>query len=114
MATLVTGATGYIGRRVALRLVRQGQRIRVLCRDAGWLDPEIKNSPLVEVMLGDLGDAGVVRRACADMSGIIHLAAGTGGPEILDRSCKIDAHRQSPAGIAVFTFSNIADSRIYE
>src|ERR1700712_3163538 len=24
------------------------------------------------------------------------LTAGTGGPEILDRSCKIDAHRQSP------------------
>jgi nucleoside-diphosphate-sugar epimerase len=87
MATLVTGATGYIGRRVALRLVRQGQRLRVLCRDAGWLDPEIKNSPLVEVMLGDLGDADIVRRACADMSGIIHLAAGTGGSaEEFDRS----------------------------
>src|ERR1700704_601546 len=27
------------------------------------------------------------------------LAAGTGGPEILDRSCKFDAHRQSPTGL---------------
>src|SRR5258708_6811846 len=27
------------------------------------------------------------------------LAAATRGPEILDRSCKIDAHRRSPKGL---------------
>lgn len=87
MTVLVTGATGYIGRRVALRLARQGDAIRVLCRDAGWLDPELKRSPHVEVMLGDLGDENAMRRACAGISGIIHLAAGTGGTaEEFDRS----------------------------
>src|SRR3954469_4035355 len=37
------------------------------------------------------------------------LAAGAGGPEILDRGCYIYAHRQSPRGVALFTFWHIAD-----
>lgn len=87
MTVLVTGATGYIGRRVALRLARQGNAIRVLCRDAGWLDPELRTSPQVEVMLGDLGDETAMRRACDGISEIVHLAAGTGGTaEEFDRS----------------------------
>ena len=87
MTVLVTGATGYIGRRVALRLLRQGRAARVLCRDAGWLDRDLRSSPLVDVFVGDVSDEEAMRRACADVSGIVHLAAGTGGSaEDFDRA----------------------------
>ncbi len=69
---LVTGATGFIGRRLAEMLLQAGHRVRVLVRRperlAHTLDP-------CEVVRGDLADADVLRRAVRDVSVIYHCAA---------------------------------------
>src|SRR4051794_7955895 len=46
----------------------------------------------------------LIQRKPVEISPRKELAAGTRSPEILDRSCKIDAHRQSPPSVALFTF----------
>ncbi len=73
MRTLVTGATGRVGSRFVPRLKpADGYQVRVLARD-----PE-RAAPLwnagFDVVLGDLADAGAVKRGVADMDAVVHLA----------------------------------------
>jgi nucleoside-diphosphate-sugar epimerase len=87
MTVLVTGATGYIGRRVALRLVARGRSVRVLCRSLERLDTELLGSRFVEPVLGDISDPHDVERACRNVTAVIHLAAAMSGtPAEFDRS----------------------------
>jgi len=76
-ATLVTGATGFIGRALVRRLLGRGETVRVLVRraPAAWM----REDPRVEIVLGDLGDAGVVDRAVAGMKTVYHIGAAMGG-----------------------------------
>ncbi|MGW0041984.1 SDR family oxidoreductase [Rhodococcus sp. NPDC003348] len=75
---LVTGGTGYIGGRLAPRLVRSGHRVRVLARtpdklrDVPWADD-------VEVVRGDLDDPESLARACRDVDVLYYLAHSMGG-----------------------------------
>ena len=77
--TLVTGATGFIGGHLLNRLLRDGRRVRVLCRRPP--SSEIANHPQVEVVIGDLGDPDAVARAVAGteivyhVGGVVHGAA---------------------------------------
>jgi uncharacterized protein YbjT (DUF2867 family) len=72
MRTLVTGATGPVGSRLAHDLVAGGGVVRVLTRD------EERAAPFwdagFDVVLGDLADAGAAKRAVADMDAVVHLA----------------------------------------
>ncbi|GIJ78156.1 SDR family oxidoreductase [Micromonospora phaseoli] len=54
MRCLVTGATGYIGGRLAPRLLTEGHTVRCLARRAGRLR-DVPWAPQVEVVEGDLG-----------------------------------------------------------
>lgn len=77
---LVTGATGYVGGRLAPRLVDAGHEVRVLARDPGrlrgasWADS-------VEVVKGDLEVPDDVRRAVEGVDVVFHLvhAMAAGG-----------------------------------
>ena len=69
---LVTGATGFVGRRVVERLIAGGQTVRALMRD------EARASVLpsgVEVATGDVFDINSLNRAVAGVDGVVHLAA---------------------------------------
>jgi UDP-glucose 4-epimerase len=68
---LVTGATGSIGPRLVIALIRRGYRVRVLVRRA---DPG-GFSPSVEVFEGRLEDREVLRRATRGADVVFHLAA---------------------------------------
>jgi 2-alkyl-3-oxoalkanoate reductase len=87
---LVTGATGFIGRRVVSRLRAEGARVRALVlpeeRVEGILDPD------VEVVRGSVTDRGAVARAVRGIDVVCHLAAivGDWGEEELFRSVTID------------------------
>lgn len=81
MVTLVTGATGFIGRYVAARLAEQGRRVRVLCRSASKLSPVLRASPQVEVAIGDMCDKPSLERAMSGVTRVVHLAAATSGSE---------------------------------
>jgi nucleoside-diphosphate-sugar epimerase len=72
MKALVTGASGFIGRRLVLELARRGHETACLVR------PTSKTAPLrdlpVELVLGDLGDAASLVHAVKGIDHIFHLA----------------------------------------
>src|SRR5262245_3446337 len=75
---LVTGATGQLGRQLVEQLVARGQRVRALCRRPPADGP--LRHPLVDIVLGDLGDAAVIDAAVAGVCVVYHCGAAMGGP----------------------------------
>jgi farnesol dehydrogenase len=71
--SLVTGATGLIGRYVARRLVTDGRRVRAVVRQVQRLDEDLRES--LDLVVGDLRDERVVARAMEGVSEVYHLAA---------------------------------------
>jgi nucleoside-diphosphate-sugar epimerase len=72
----LTGATGFIGRHLAVRLAMEGHRVRCLVRTptkAAWM----KDHPSLEPIHGDLDDSALLRSASAGVEVIFHLAACT-------------------------------------
>jgi predicted dehydrogenase/nucleoside-diphosphate-sugar epimerase len=75
---LVTGASGFLGRALLAALRRSGQRVRVLVRRA---DPRLANLA-EQVVIGDLGDPGIVDHAVQGVRTVYHVgAAMSGGPK---------------------------------
>lgn len=77
---LVIGATGMLGRPVALRLRADGYRVRVLVRDLSRARATLGED--FEYAEGDVGDAAALRRALEGCSGVhVSLKAGPGRGE---------------------------------
>jgi len=84
---LVTGGAGFLGSHLVDRLLAEGASVRVLDNlstgsldnlraAARWRSDEIASSGnRLEVILGDIRDREVVRRAMRWVEGVIHLAA---------------------------------------
>ncbi|MCW0215480.1 MAG: SDR family oxidoreductase [Pseudonocardia sp.] len=73
MRYLVTGATGYIGGRLAPRLLEQdGAAVRCLVRDPAKLR-DVPWAAAAEIVRGDLLDPDSVRAACADVDVVYFL-----------------------------------------
>jgi NADH dehydrogenase len=74
MKVLVTGGTGFVGRQVVGDLVSRGHWVKVLARDPdaaqarGWA-----GQTAVQVVAGDVLEAGGLRAALAGMEGVVHL-----------------------------------------
>jgi UDP-glucose 4-epimerase len=77
----VTGAEGFIGSHLVEALVASGRRVRAMVQynsfsSHGWLEmlaPDVLDR--VEVVLGDVRDAGSVRELVAGSDTVYHLAA---------------------------------------
>jgi dTDP-glucose 4,6-dehydratase len=86
MKVLVTGAGGFIGSHLVESLLQSGHEVRALVRYNGrgsWghLDRYQASSPDgLEVRLGDVSDAGFVRRVVTGCDAVCHLAALIGIP----------------------------------
>lgn len=74
---LVTGATGFVGKVLVRKLLREGYQVRAYVRplsDSRWLE----NSD-VEIVYGDVRELEPLRRAMQGVESIFHLAAGVRG-----------------------------------
>jgi len=70
---LVTGATGFVGPKVANAIADAGHELRVLERKPGaWAEAGIRCQSAVQ---GDMTDAESLRRAVAAMEVVVHLVA---------------------------------------
>lgn len=70
--TLVTGATGFVGRAVTAALLEQGREVRVLARRP---QHRALQGLDVEVVRGDLTDPDSLQRAISGCSRLFHVAA---------------------------------------
>lgn len=87
----ITGASGFIGGKLAERLLAEGRLVRVLARRPL---PELEKLG-AEVVRGDLHDVAALRRACTGIGTVFHVAGRVGvwGPES-------DFHRVNVEGTA--------------
>lgn len=69
----LTGATGFIGSRLARELVSRGERIRCLVREGS--DTSDLERLGAELVVGELTDSAVIERALAGVDVAYHLAA---------------------------------------
>jgi uncharacterized protein YbjT (DUF2867 family) len=69
---LVTGGTGYIGGRLAPRLVAAGHAVRVMARTPDKLR-DVPWAADVEIVAGDLSDLDSLRAACRDVDVVYYL-----------------------------------------
>lgn len=76
MTILVTGATGFIGRHVALRLAQRGDDVVALVREtsAPWKKQVLEEAG-IGLREGDVTDRDSVVRALDDVDGVVHCAA---------------------------------------
>jgi len=70
---LITGGTGFLGRRVAALALARGHRVRLLGRDFGAVGDLLAAG--AEGWRADLRDPAAVRRACAGTDAVIHAGA---------------------------------------
>jgi CDP-paratose 2-epimerase len=122
---LVTGGAGFIGTNLADRLLRDGQRVRVVDnlsrpgvgRNLAWLRE--RHGERLEVLRGDLRDRAIAAEAVRGVDSVFHLAAQVAVTTSLDEPIHdfevnlgatinvLEAARSSPRPPAVlFTSTN--------
>jgi nucleoside-diphosphate-sugar epimerase len=72
---LVTGGAGFIGSHLVEELVRRGESVRIVDNFSTGFRGNVPNTPHVEVMEGDLAEAGVADRAVEGCTYVLHQAA---------------------------------------
>ena len=70
---LVTGATGFIGKRIVTRLVERGEEVRRLVRPVP--NPRASGLPAVHFVTGDVSDPDSLRAACDGVDMVVHTVA---------------------------------------
>ena len=79
---LVTGGAGFIGRHLVRALLARGDRVRVLDSLIEQVHPDRTRpdelEPDAELIVGDVRDEDMVRRALKGADSVVHLAAEVG------------------------------------
>jgi nucleoside-diphosphate-sugar epimerase len=72
---LVTGGAGFIGSHLSEELIRRGERVRVVDSLVTGKRENLAHLPEVELLVGDLADPEVARRAVVGVDYVLHQAA---------------------------------------
>lgn len=97
MLVAITGATGFVGSHTLHALVSAGHTVRALVRDPAKLDRilDVHGLGPVEVVRGDMTDAGAVGELVAGAESVIHTAATVAfEPGLIERM-----HANNVAGV---------------
>ncbi len=73
MTVLVTGSTGFLGRRVVKKLIEHNYQVRCLVRTPG--NERMFERDSVDVYYGDIGNPEALASACQGVDQVIHLVA---------------------------------------
>ncbi len=73
---LITGATGYIGAKLAEYYIHSGYEVRLLVRDPAGLTAELKNK--CQIVIGDLCRPATLDNAVRGVNAVIHAAGKLG------------------------------------
>ena len=116
-SVLVTGGTGFIGRRLVTALLEQGGRVRVLTRQPdSALQRRVWNAPNLEIIGGDVTEPASLTLACAGIDTVFHLAGfahaeADGTPDFAARHWAVNAqgtfallNAAQTAGVHCFVF----------
>jgi uncharacterized protein YbjT (DUF2867 family) len=105
---VVTGATGYIGGRLAPRLVAEGHAVRCVVRTpAKMKDIPWAQQDAVEIVRGDVLDPDAMRAACEDADVVfylVHSLSESGFAEVDRRAALITAEAARNAGVQRFVY----------
>ena len=88
MHVLITGGTGFIGSRLALRCRELGQQVRVFAQvnnEAERQNKEMVEAAGAEIIVGSLTEPDGLERACRDIDLVVHLAAAQHEANVPDR-----------------------------
>jgi nucleoside-diphosphate-sugar epimerase len=94
---LVTGGTGFVGRRLVTRLCNRGDRVRVLTRSPERARALWGNA--VQIARGDVLEAASVDAALRGVTAVVHLAAVVAGPGVVGGRLR-ETNVQGAANIA--------------
>lgn len=114
MVTLVTGATGFVGRHLARRLMARGDKVRLIVRDASRAEEFARAG--AEIVIGDLLDPAIAARAALGCDTVCHIAAQMLKPGISRQQymrANVDATRNlteaaTAAGVSRFVMASTA------
>mgnify|MGYP001810194644 FL=1 len=73
MKSLITGASGYLGQRLAMKLAENGETVHVLVRSPNAV--ETLNHPNIKIFFGDILDIESIRNAMMGCATVFHVAA---------------------------------------
>lgn len=103
MNVFLTGATGYIGGRLAPRLLERGWRVRCLTRDSRKLDARPwRHDERVEIVQGDMSDPDSLAeqmRGCDAAYYLVHSMIASGG-DYAERDRELAEHFVAAAAAA--------------
>jgi nucleoside-diphosphate-sugar epimerase len=115
---LITGGCGYLGSAVAATLIDvPGTEIVVVDRVLYGVVPEVMRAPNVQLLVGDIRDAELMRSAVKGVDAVIHLAAIVGEPacsvapeyaestNLSGTEIVLSLARENGVGVFVFTSS---------
>jgi nucleoside-diphosphate-sugar epimerase len=106
---LVTGAAGFIGRRLALTFRAKGLAVRALVRPEHDVDDLVAAG--IEVHRGDVRDPGGVTRAANGCRTILHLAAARGWKKLSQREFEA-ANREMTMAVALAALRSGRETRL--
>jgi nucleoside-diphosphate-sugar epimerase len=110
MKILITGATGRIGSRLAPRLIKRGDGVRLLVRREAQAEPYCQQG--AEAVIGDLLEPASLLPAVANVQAIMHLAAFfRGASPAQAQAANVEgtlalAHAAQQAGVSRFIYAS--------